>query len=149
MSRRRGVPPKFLDTINAWNKNVIARNLQHLVISDIGEPTCAACRSYFNGIYDAPAEIWESTSCTSVKVEKTWKAACDKAHIVPSALGGSDTDPDNFAPLCRRCNNLDPHITDVDKWFEWADISSRSNMIDGMYDLFSWLDKNSILTGKI
>ena len=118
-----------------------------MVICDEGEPTCAICRDFFGGKFDTPKEIWESTSNYITKVEQTWKQCCEKGHIIPHALGGSDTDPENFVPICNLCNRLDPHTTDIEKWFQWVEIASHAReSIDNLMNYVEWMKSSHMPT---
>lgn len=112
------------------------------MIIDVGEPTCAICRDYFAGKFDAPSHIWESASSLEQKIERTWKECCEKGHIVPHALAGSDTDPSNFVPICNMCNKQDPHTTNIDEWFEWVELANGARKSDaGLISYMQWMEK--------
>lgn len=44
-----------------------------------------------------------------------------RAHLVPHALGGSDTDPENFALLCGPCHRDAPDVDDAAVMVRWID----------------------------
>lgn len=44
----------------------------------------------------------------------------ERAHVIPHASGGSDSDPDNYALLCKPCHAEAPDTTDVDYFWRWV-----------------------------
>lgn len=44
----------------------------------------------------------------------------ERAHVIPHASGGSDTDPENFALLCRQCHRDAPDTEDAQWFWHWV-----------------------------
>lgn len=94
------------------------------VVVDWHEPECWACREFIDKIYDlktydqmTDAQIWNS----SVVRNKL-----NRCHIVPHALGGSDTDPSNYFLLCKKCHEESPDTSDRKIFLRWV-YKKRSN----------------------
>ena len=90
------------------------------VVEDWGEPCCWGCGKvikvekgvkYFewldNGDFDS---IWSCKALTS---------NVERAHIIPRALGGSDTDPSNLFLLCPKCHEESPDINNKNLFLKW------------------------------
>jgi hypothetical protein len=82
---------------------------------DLGEPCCFACGYY--------SERWDKGTPYS-----SWKrATLERAHIVPSSLGGSD-DASNIILLCAPCHRDAPDWPDPSEMALWiADRPERSS----------------------
>lgn len=75
-------------------------------VYDLGEPCCFACGWY--------SEHWDKPTPRS-----SWeRAALERAHIVPSSLGGSD-DLDNLILLCGPCHKESPDWSDASEMARW------------------------------
>lgn len=95
------------------------------VVVDWHEPECWACRKFIDGIYDlktydkmTDAQIWGSGVVRSY---------LERCHIVPHALGGSDTDPSNYFLLCKKCHEEAPDTADRKNFLRWV-YKKRSNV---------------------
>lgn len=73
---------------------------------DLGEPCCFACGWY--------SEHWDKATPYA-----SWqRATLDRAHIVPSSLGGAD-DLDNLLLLCASCHAESPDWPDPQEMAHW------------------------------
>jgi hypothetical protein len=76
---------------------------------DVGEPSCFAC-GWMATDPDEPPEIWG-----------VWeRAALDRCHLVPHALGGLDV-PQNLVLLCGRCHAEAPDVGAPEYMLRWID----------------------------
>lgn len=84
------------------------------VIEDWGEPCCFACNSWTEVAIENPdddlKQLWDSPI-----VRKNLQ----RAHIIPDALGGTDT-PSNLFCLCRRCHRDSPDTIYKREFFRWV-----------------------------
>lgn len=71
--------------------------------SDAGEPSCFACG-------------WWHDSCPTGCTHKL-----ERAHVIPHANGGPDSDPGNYALLCARCHREAPDTDDPTYFWRWVD----------------------------
>lgn len=80
-------------------------------VVDLGEPACFACR-------------WRDERAPlhpSVSVSDAWiRSKLERAHLVPHALGGSDTDPSNYVMLCQPCHKVAPDWRDPEVMLRWV-----------------------------
>ncbi|MGW7053149.1 HNH endonuclease [Streptomyces sp. NPDC054887] len=92
---------------------------------DLGEPCCFACGWY--------SERWDKGSARI-----NWeRATLERAHIVPSSLGGSD-EADNLILLCSPCHKESPDWPDPREMARWlAKRPARSSK--EFEDLDSWI----------
>lgn len=91
---------------------------------DLGEPCCFACGWY--------SEHWDKTTARA-----SWeRAKLERAHIVPSSLGGSD-ELDNLLLLCAPCHEESPDWPDPREMGRWiAARPDRSSQELEMVDVF-------------
>ena len=90
-----------------------ARLPNNAAMIDRGEPSCFAC-GWMANARDEPPELW-----------RVWnRAALQRCHLVPDALGGTD-DPCNLVLLCARCHTEAPDVGDADYMLRWIGAHSR------------------------
>lgn len=76
---------------------------------DWGEPNCFACGWWATRADEAP-ELWS-----------VWnRAALDRCHLVPAALGGED-EPENLVLLCIQCHQDAPDVADPTYMLRWIE----------------------------
>jgi 5-methylcytosine-specific restriction endonuclease McrA len=89
-------------------------------VNNAVRPTMSTIRTQLKDIV-AYWETLQDESGLSVDwaeaLERCWrcgyKSALQRCHIVPDALGGSDT-PSNFVLLCGRCHREAPNVADAE-----------------------------------
>lgn len=69
---------------------------------DPGQPNCFACG-------------WWDEKCPD-----GCSHGLERAHAIPHANGGSDTDPGNYAMLCRGCHLEAPDTDDANYFWQWV-----------------------------
>ncbi len=84
------------------------------VIEDWGEPSCFCCGAWAgtvvgDGSEYSLKELWNSKQVSS---------KLQKAHIVPSALGGDEA-PKNMFCLCSECHKESPDTIYRQEFFKW------------------------------
>lgn len=57
----------------------------------------------------------------------------EKCHIVPHALGGSDS-PDNYVLLCKSCHLENPNVSEKEYMIDWLKRSKTTLSVYGLYD---------------
>lgn len=80
---------------------------------DWGEPSCWACKKWWDTKNDLPTLPGKSVS-------SGWdKAPLQRCHIVPKSLGGADT-VDNLFLMCKECHDLAPNTPSRNAFLKWA-----------------------------
>lgn len=84
------------------------------VVIDWGEPSCFACGRW-TGVQienndDNIKKLWD---------DKKVKSNLQRAHIIPAALGGTDS-PENLFCLCARCHRDSPDTIYPKEFFKWV-----------------------------
>ena len=85
------------------------------VVIDWGEPQCFACGSMIYGFGDIRDDI---------ELKTLWNlnkpfSHMQRCHIVPKALGGSDS-PSNLFMLCKECHHDSPDTIYPKAFFRWV-----------------------------
>jgi hypothetical protein len=96
-----GCDKEYLDSINSIE-----------VVTDWGEPSCFCCNKW-TGVDDSNVDLktlWNSRGVTS---------KLDRAHIIPSALGG-ELIPENMFCLCPECHRESPDTIYKQEFFRWV-----------------------------
>ena len=79
---------------------------------------------------DAYTNCW---NCGDDKYSKSQKKVfLQRCHIIPHALGGSDT-PNNYVLLCKQCHAEAPNIANTDDMWDWIKSNRVPYSIYGTY----------------
>jgi hypothetical protein len=101
MPNPRQTAPSHRAIAAYWIGRALPGTDRHSRILDVGEPCCFACG-------------WWHEACPDGCVH-----GLQKAHALPHANGGSDTDPANFALLCKQCHRDAPDTDDAEWFWRW------------------------------
>lgn len=82
------------------------------MVYDWGEPCCFGCNKWTN------KEIHDKDCGTYRKLWGHRSVRLERAHIIPHALGGSDS-PDNIVLLCKECHLESPDTKYPEMFFLW------------------------------
>jgi hypothetical protein len=84
---------------------------------DVGEPSCWACRRWWNTKYDV-----QDSKASWDDLKKLWDkvAPLQRCHIIPRSLGGTD-DASNLFLMCRECHDLAPDTNSREMFFKWVE----------------------------
>lgn len=93
------------------------------VIEDWGEPCCFACNAWtgvaLNNQDGDLTQLWDNPAV---------KRQLQRAHIIPDALGGSDTASNLFC-LCRRCHRDSPDTLYASEFFRWVYLRRKEGQL--------------------
>lgn len=96
-----------------------------LVVYDWGEPCCWACGKpaindkELHRFFEAHPDTVSTDFFKSLYALKTVKHHLNRCHILPNALGGSDS-PENLFLMCEECHTLSPDTTNRAAFFRWV-----------------------------
>ncbi|MET8790663.1 MULTISPECIES: HNH endonuclease signature motif containing protein [Streptomyces] len=80
-----------------------------------------------------------------------WRKPVERAHVVPSALGGS-MDVRNFALLCPEHHAEAPDVADAESFWAWIDYAelrdSPDKWVDAADEVKDFLQKHNVQIGK-
>lgn len=74
----------------------------------------------------ADHHTWWGVECFACGYPPSDRKRLDRAHVIPHALGGSDTDPGNYVLLCKSCHRESPDVADKRALWGWV-LHRRSN----------------------
>lgn len=96
-----GCDKEYLDSVNSVE-----------VVQDWGEPSCFCCGRWAGVDVDDEEDLKRLWNSRKVSHE------LQKAHIIPSALGGDFT-PENMFCLCPECHRESPDTIYSQEFFKW------------------------------
>lgn len=110
---------KILDNGEIVGKDTTPNQDYEWVVWSDAEPSCWGC-----GLPVITKIEEESRPINECDIPLIWndrnvKSALNRCHIVPHALGGSDT-PDNLFLMCERCHCESPDTTNRHTFFRWV-----------------------------
>ncbi len=89
-------------------------------------------------------------ACNRVFIKHKWgvntRSILERSHIVPHALGGSDS-PVNFVLLCKHCHLENPNVDNEIAYFKW--LQSHKSRIEIISDEIHYLAKAMIDQDKL
>lgn len=95
-----------------------------IVMSDPGEPCCWACGRYAVtddelALFNNDPSVTRDNYFKKLYSLPKLKSRLNRCHIVPNALGGTDS-PDNLFLMCEECHALSPDTVNRAAFFRWV-----------------------------
>lgn len=95
-----------------------------IVVVDWGEPYCWACGRPLLSTKEEKEIHKECQTINGFDYKKLWNhkkviGSCERAHIYPRALGGTE-EPSNMFLLCPECHFDSPDTTNPTNFFRWV-----------------------------
>lgn len=120
---KRGTLPSKYKIAEYWRDKLLPNG--YPVITDYYEPSCWACGNWIHNEYEG--ERIRKGDSKSLWNDSIYEL--ERCHIIPRALGGSDT-ADNLFLMCPHCHKASPDTTDVDYFFDWVMKRTWSDTVD-------------------